>query len=100
MPQIPPTARVIASTVLLGLALLAFKWCTPVPQSGVSLYPFTLPATFLTCLQYTIHSNEVFSGWEIHQPMLVVADGGVSNITISNNYFHINGWCEMAGGAK
>jgi hypothetical protein len=26
--QIPPAARVIASTVLLLMALLAFKWCT------------------------------------------------------------------------
>lgn len=26
--QIPPAARVIASTTLIVLALLAFKWCT------------------------------------------------------------------------
>lgn len=28
--QIPPSARVIASTALLLMALLAFKWCVPV----------------------------------------------------------------------
>lgn len=89
--QIPSAARVIASTTLIVLALLAFKSCTVPPQAETNIRTFTMPAMFLTCFKYSLRDNETFSGWDIYQPMIFDISG--SNIIVSNVTVHLKGWC-------